>query len=177
VKAAYRTQLRRLSDEVLVSGKLMRALAEAERVTQDALQRERKAVEARREGGGFGRPGMGAMFGGMPLKTFLERRSASIVAQLDGKSSGYVPAMMGFGRPGGFGPGNQLARPLLDALDSDKDGKVSESEFAAGMRKHFSEWDKDKNGMLDQRELAEGLQRLMPARGFGPPPSGGAPRP
>ena len=65
-----------------------------------------------------------------------------------------------------------FAQPLLDALDTNKDGKVSEAEFAAGMKKFFSEWDTNKDGVLDQKEITDGLQRLMPApKGpFGGPP-------
>jgi hypothetical protein len=169
VRAAYRGHVRRLAGEVFTVGKLGTDLAAVERVAKGPIAAEGKAAAARKEGGGFGPPGMGGMFGGIPLKTFIEKRAASVAAQLAGKGKGYVPAMTAFGPPGGFGPGNQLARPLLDALDADKDGRVSEAEFAAGMRKHFGEWDKDKNGALDQREIADGLQKLVPARPPGPP--------
>jgi hypothetical protein len=57
---------------------------------------------------------------------------------------------------------------LAAALDSNRDGKVSEAEFNAGMKKFFSEWDKNKDGSLDQQEVGEGLQKLVP-----PPKKGG----
>ena len=126
-------------------------------------------MQARREfaGGGFN-------FGAPPpdLKTFVEKRAESIAAQLAGKSKGFSPPPLNFGQPGGgggFGPGNQLARPLVERLDTNKDGKVSEEEFNGGMKKLFAEWDADKSGSLDQKKLADGLQKLLPPPGgFGP---------
>ncbi len=81
--------------------------------------------------------------------------------QLAGRSQGTVPGANFGGPPQPQGPGQQLAKPLLDSLDANKDGKVSEDEFATGMKKHFAEWDRNKNGFLDQREMAEGMQKLM----------------
>jgi hypothetical protein len=167
-KAAYRSEVRRLA-ELFTPDKLGKDLAAVEGLSKGPLARERKAAEARRESGGLGM--MGAMLAGLPIGTFVEKRSASVRGQLEGKKAGYEPRMMGFGGAGGFGAGNQLARPLLESLDGNKDGRVSEPELSAGMKKHFSEWDRDKNGTLDQREIADGLQKLLPAGaggGFGP---------
>lgn len=101
----------------------------------------------------------------MPLAAFVEKRAASVRDQLAGKSKGYTPTQggFGFGPPGGFGPGNQLSRPLLTALDADRDGKLTEEELVAGMKKLSRDWDKDGSGALDQRELADGLQKLLPS--------------
>jgi spore coat protein H len=177
VKATYREQVRRLAREVFTAEALGRDLAAVEKLAREPLARESKAAAGRREGVGFGLPGMtGGMFGGgIPLRTFIERRAASVAAQLAGEQKGYVPSMMGFGPPGGIGPGHPLAKPLLDALDTDRDGRVSEAEFTAGMKRIFSEWDRDRNGVLDQREIADGLQRLSPPPGLPGPP--GPPRP
>src|SRR4051812_24564186 len=38
-------------------------------------------------------------------------------------------------RPGGFGPGNFVTKPLLDAIDGDKDGKLTKGELVAGVKK------------------------------------------
>ena len=170
-------------------GRLLKDLDAVEKAIRGPLAKEKKATEARKEGDrGFGPPG--GMFGGsMSLKTFVEKRTESVAAQLAGKSKGYVPAMGfgpgGFGRggpgggpgapggPGGFGPGNFLARPVLEALDSDKDGKVSRDELVAGVKKFFRDCDRDKSGKLDEKALAEGLNRLFPRPpGFGPPGGG-----
>ena len=176
ISERYQKVVKEIAATTFTKERLLKELAEFEGRTQELLARETKAATARREGGpggGFGPPG-GGPFGRIPdMKTFVEKRTESIAAQLAGTSKGYVPQFGGFGPPGGFGPGNQLAKPLLDMLDANKDGKLSEAEFAAGMKRFFSEWDTDKNGTLDQKEIAEGLQKLMPApKGgpFGPPP-------
>ncbi len=137
----------------------------------------------------FGPPG-GGMFGrSVDMRTFVEKRTASVAAQLAGKSKGYVPTM-GFGPggpggrpggpggPGGFGPGMFFARPLLEALDTDKNGKISKEELVAGAKKLFADSDKDKKGKIDEKALAEGLSRVFPAPpGFGPPGGPGGPPP
>src|SRR5207253_929173 len=70
---------------------------------------------------------------------------------------------------GGFGPGNFLARPLLEALDGNKDGKLSKDELSAGVKKFFKDCDKDNKGEIDEKALADGLNRIFPAPpGFGP---------
>lgn len=165
VKSAYREHLQKLST-YLTAEKIGQELAAAEILAKEPVAKEKKAAAARKEGGGgnFGPPA--AMFAGLPLANFIDRRAASIKAQLEGSRAGYVPKPMGFGPRPELGPVNQLARPLLESLDLDKNGQASEAEFAAGWKKHFAEWDKDKSGSLDQKELSEGLQKLIPA---GPP--------
>jgi spore coat protein CotH len=171
VKKAYHEQLRKLAAEVFTAEKLGKDLTAVEALAKGPIVKEREAAAARREGvaglGPLPGGGMGSMFAGLPVATFMEKRVDSVTAQLAGKSTGFAPRPTGFGPGGGPGaagnPVGQLARQLMDSLDADKSGRVTESEFAEGMRKHFAEWDKDKNGSLDQREIAEGLQRLTPA--------------
>src|SRR5262249_11023755 len=148
-----------------------------EKVSKDPLAKERQAAEARKEGGfGFGPPGdgppgggrpgggppgggpPGGLFGGAPdPRTFVAKRTESIAAQLSGKSKGYVPTMgFGPGGPGRFGMGNMMARPLLEALDTDKDRMVSKDEWLAGVKKCFQECDKAKKGSLDEKMIADG---------------------
>jgi outer membrane protein assembly factor BamB len=90
-----------------------------------------------------------------------------------------VTALMprgGFGRPGG-GFGGFLSKPLLNALDTDKDSKLSKAELLAGVKKFFTAADKDKKGSLDQEQLAAELNRILPAPpGFGGGAPGGRPR-
>ncbi len=186
-EAKYQTLLRELAAKGFAKEQLLKDLGAVEKAIRGPLAKEKKAAEARKEGGrGFGPPG--GMFGaGMSLKTFVERRTESVAAQLAGKSKGYVAAGTGFGPggpgprpggPGGFGPGNFLARPLLEALDGDKDGRVSKDELAAGVKKFFRACDKGGSGKLDEKALAEGLNHLFPPPppGFGPPGGGrGAP--
>jgi spore coat protein H len=163
----------KIAKEVAAAGfdkeKLLKDIKALQAATKDLTAREAKAMAARRE------TAAPPFFGPPPeLPVFVEKRSASLIAQLDGKTKGYVPQAGGFGfggPPPDFSPGNQLARPLVEALDANKDGKVSEEEFAAGMKKLFAEWDKDKSGTLDQKKIADGLQKLLPPPGgFGPPP-------
>jgi Ca2+-binding EF-hand superfamily protein len=69
--------------------------------------------------------------------------------------------------------GNFLARPLLEALDSNKDGKVTKDEFIAGARQFFKDCDKDERGSIDEQAITDGLNRLFPQPpGFGPPGGG-----
>ncbi|MFO0849172.1 MAG: CotH kinase family protein [Gemmataceae bacterium] len=83
------------------------------------------------------------------------------------------------GGPGGkgmrFGPGAMMAKPVTDAADTNKDGKLSRSEVADGARKLFAAADPKKTGALDQEQLAEVINKLLPRpQGFpGGPPGGG----
>lgn len=163
----YQQIVKELAATAFTKERLLRELGVLEAATKDLIAKDAKAAADRKEGGGGMGFGAGA-FGRPPeLRTFVEKRTESVAAQLDGKSKGYVP-QFGFGPPGGFGPGNQLAKPLLDLLDANKDGKVSEEEFIAGLKRLFPEWDVDKNGVLDQKEIADGLQKLLPAPKKGP---------
>jgi spore coat protein CotH len=166
---------RKLAKEVVAAAfskeKVLADIESIRAATKGPMAREAKVMAARRESAAP------TLFGPPPdLPTFVEKRSASIAAQLEGKSRGYVPQPggFGFGGPpggGGLGPENPLSRSVVEALDINKDGKLTEAEFTNGMMKFFVEWDKDKNGMLDQKEVADGLQKLMPQPGgFGPPP-------
>jgi spore coat protein H len=180
IKEQYQKVLKEVAATAFTKEKLLKDVEAIEQATKDARAREKKALEARKEGGGgmgFGPPG-GMMGRSIDLRTFVEKRTESVVAQIDGKSKGYVPTM-GFGPggpggrpPGGFGVGNFLAKPVLEALDGDKDGKLSKAELVAGVKKFFADCDKDKTGTLDEKTLAEGLNRLFPA-----PPGPGGPRP
>src|SRR5262249_20419541 len=72
------------------------------------------ATDARKEpAGGFGPPG-GAAPQAPDLKTFVEKRTASVAAQLAAKSKGYVPAGFGFGGPGGMPPGRTTQTQPID---------------------------------------------------------------
>jgi spore coat protein CotH len=175
VSAKYQAVAKELAATAFARDRLLKQVEAVEAVTRPLMAKEAKAVAARREGGGFG--GAGA-FGATPpsLKTFVEKRVESVAAQLAGKSQGYAPQAQGFGFGGpgggfgGGGPGNPLARPLFQAMDGNRDGKASEAEFNAAMKKFFSEWDKDRSGTLDQQEVTDGLQKLAP-----PPKKGGFP--
>ncbi|MFL5340572.1 MAG: CotH kinase family protein [Gemmataceae bacterium] len=103
VREKYQKLLREIREKIFTKERLLQEIADIERVTKEPLAKEKRAVEARREApAGFGPPGAAAP---QPpdLKTFVEKRTASVAAQLAGKSKGYVPAGFGFGPPGGGG--------------------------------------------------------------------------
>ncbi len=160
VKAAYREQVKRLHADLFASGRLAKDAEAIAILLKEPLAKEKAAATKRKEDFAANHPFAPKPF---PIAEFIGKRSAAVADQLAGKSQGTVPGA-NFGAPPPQGPGAQLAKPLLDTLDADKDGKVSEAEFEAGMKKHFRDWDKNKNGTLDQRELAEGMQKLMPAK-------------
>jgi spore coat protein CotH len=194
VNERYRKILKELAENCFSKDRLLRDVAAIEKATMEVRLKEAKAAQARKEGGGFGfGPPGGGMFGrSIDLRTFIIKRTESVVAQLDGTRKGFVPAM-GFGPggpggppggPGGFGIGNMLARPLLETLDGNRDGKVSRDEWLAGVKNFFRACDRDNKDKLDERALADGLNRLFPQPpGFGPPgggpggPPGGPGRP
>jgi outer membrane protein assembly factor BamB len=75
--------------------------------------------------------------------------------------------------PGGFGMGNNLGRPLLKALDADKDGKLDTKELGAGVKKFFKDCDKGNKGKINEKAIAAALNRILPAQGgFGGPGGG-----
>jgi outer membrane protein assembly factor BamB len=108
-----------------------------------------------------------------PAELLCVRRSDGKVLWRKANDDVKAP-LAGRGGPGAFGMGSSLAKPLLDALDADKDGKLTRGELVAGVKRFFKDCDKDKKGELDEKAIADGLSRILPApRGFGPP--GGRP--
>ncbi len=100
VREKYRQVLKELSTTCFTRERLLKEIEAVEKTTKAALARETKAAAARREGArGFGPPP--GMLGRPPgLRAFAEKRTASVAAQLAGKSKGYVP-QFAFGPPGG----------------------------------------------------------------------------
>ncbi len=89
----------------------------------------------------------------------------------------FQPAMMfgpGFAQGPGFGMGMFLAKPVLDASDSDKDGKVARDEWLQAAKRLFQACDPDKKGALDEKAIVAGIHRLLPPPDFrdGPRPGG-----
>lgn len=101
-----------------------------------------------------------------------ERKAAREFIKKEAKGGfgkGFPGGKGGFGK-GGFGPGTFITKPLIEALDSDKDGKVAKAEFLTGVKKFFNDADRDKKGSLDEKQLAGALNKIMPTPGF---PGGG----
>jgi spore coat protein CotH len=139
-----------------------------------------EAVSPNRPGGGRGGFGGGVK----PIKGFVVGRSASVIAQTQGKSEG-ISLNGGERRGPGFGPAQMLSPAFMNAMDSNKDGEISHDEFAAGFTKWFTAWNTDKSGTMTEDELRAGLNKeFTPQRnnrrgffgifgGGGDPPRGG----
>jgi spore coat protein H len=126
-KEKYLAIIKDLTATSFTKTKLLDHLKEIEKALRAPMTKEARAVAARKEGGGgggfgkgfggggfgkgFGGGGFGMGFGGgafghsMPPRRFIERRTASVAAQLAGKARGFEPAPIGFGGPPGFGGG------------------------------------------------------------------------
>jgi putative membrane-bound dehydrogenase-like protein len=101
VKEKYHKLLEDLSATCFTKEKLLQDIEAVEKATKEVRDKEAKAVAARKEPApGFGPPG-----GGFPqppdLRTFAEKRTASVAAQLAGKGKGYVPQFAFGAGPGG----------------------------------------------------------------------------
>jgi putative membrane-bound dehydrogenase-like protein len=117
VSAKYQQLLKELSDKSFTKDQLVKEIEVLEKVTKEPLAKEKKAAEARKEApAGFGPPG-GAAPQPPDLKTFAEKRTASVAAQLAGKSKGYVPAGFGFGPPPGGGGGGPFGGGPSQPID------------------------------------------------------------
>jgi putative membrane-bound dehydrogenase-like protein len=111
VRAKYHKLLRDLSEKEFTRAQLMKEIEAVEQVTKEPLAKEKQAAEAREDPPpAFGPPGVAAP---QPpdLKTFAQKRTASVAAQLAGRSKGYVPRPFSFGPPGGGGPGGLPGAP------------------------------------------------------------------
>src|SRR5262249_38009402 len=99
----YGKLLKELAATCFAKERLLQDVQAVEKATKELVAKDAKAAAARKEGGGgFGFPG-GKGPTPPDLRTFVEKRTASVVAQLDGKAKGTVP-QFAFGPPGG-GPG------------------------------------------------------------------------
>lgn len=135
------------------------------------------------DGPRFGPPG--GFAAAKPIKGFVTARAIAVNDQLAGKSEGQELGGFGFGGGGGpggrrggpggggfGGPGNFVAGGFVTALDADKNGEVSKTEFINGFDKWFTAWNTDNSGLLTDEQLRNGInQDLSPFRGG--PPGGG----
>ncbi len=128
VKQKYQTLLKELAMAVFTKEKLLAKIAAVDSATGAIREKEAAAVAARREPPpGFGGPG-GAGPQPPDLKTFAEKRTASIASQLVGTSAGYIPRPFSFGPPaGGGGAGGPPGR-------TGPDKPIDEAAFRAGVQ-------------------------------------------
>jgi putative membrane-bound dehydrogenase-like protein len=114
VNEKYQSLLKDLAVTVFTKDRLLREAEAIEKATKEVREKEARAVAARNEPPpGFGGPG-GPGPQAPDVKTFAEKRVASISDQLAGKSKGFVPQPLNFGPPpgGAGGPGGGNAQPI-----------------------------------------------------------------
>ncbi len=189
IRARYVGIVKGLMSTAFRTDKVLAQLKSIEAATRDAAAREKAAATARSEPA---TSPMAMMFGQTPdLKTFMEKRTASVGLQLAGKSKGFVPVGFTFGGPpprGGrpgqnagpppdFKMGNMMAGPMLQALDADKNRKLSRAEWLAWPNAMFAQAKKDADGKVDEPAIAEALNKLSPrppgSKPTDPPPAFG----
>jgi spore coat protein H len=170
VYAAYKGHLGSLMAKGFTAEGIRKDLATINAAIEPIQKQEKEAVKARKESDGW--RGFGGGFNRISdLPGFAANRTTSIQEQLDGKRKGKVLS----GRFG-FGPGGFLVRPVLEATDKDKDGKLTKEEVNAAVKTLFAKLDKDHKEELNQEALADGINKLLPRPpGFGGP--GGPPGP
>jgi spore coat protein H len=166
---AYRGHLKTLVESDYSPKALRTQIAILQTTVKDALAKEPPLK------------GTGFMMGGPKpdLSKFVAKRAESVAAQLDGKSQGRVLAGFGFGGPGpgggkggpgfgGFGMGNMLAKPIIEVVDINKNGRISHEEFKTAAAKLFTEAGGNDKTAVDEDKLIDTINRLMPApKGFG----------
>src|SRR5262245_13233667 len=59
---------------------------------------------------------------------------------------------------------------MMEALDKDRDGKLSRAEWLAGVGRSCDSCEKDKDGRVDMTALKAGLNALLPQEGAPPGP-------
>lgn len=107
VSDRYQALLKDLAASAFTKDRLLKEAEAIDKATKAVREKEAKAVAARREPPpGFGGPGG---MGPQPpdIKTFAEKRTASVAAQLAGSGNGFVPQQLNFGPPPGGGGNTQ----------------------------------------------------------------------
>jgi spore coat protein H len=172
VSEQYQKLLTELSSTCFARERLLREVEALESAVKELVERDAKAAAARQDGvGGFGP--FGAMGQPPGLKTFVERRTKSVAAQLAGTSQGHIPTG-GFG-PGAFKMGDFLAGPMLESLDTNKDELLSRAEWLAAPQRLFDASERDADGLVNEKGIMAGLNSMFPKPAEGGP--GGPPGP
>jgi spore coat protein H len=73
----------------------------------------------------------------------------------------------GPGGRGGFDPSRFMAGGWMQALDTDRDGKLTKSEFMGGFQRLAKEWDTTGAGELGVDALREGMNRTLAGGALG----------
>jgi hypothetical protein len=167
--ARYQQILKEVIPACFDKQKVLADLAVIEKTVKPLIEKESKAVAARKEAAGGGAFGG---FGQQPpdLKKFVEKRTESISAQLAGKSKGYTP-QFGFG-----GPGGGFQRPLPgDVLPPNVQNQL---QMTAQQKKELAQLQQKVDAELEkiltpeQRSQLKRLREGGPGGGFPPPKKG-----
>jgi spore coat protein H len=147
---------RTLAATAFDKARLLERLAALETAVKDLRDRDARAAAARKE------VGTQTAFGVPPtLPRFIEKRTASVAAQIAGTSKGFVPAG-GFGAGGPPPLGPILAGIMMENLDTDQDEFLSRAEWLAIARRVFEASAKDAGGKVKLRALTVGINSLLP---------------
>jgi spore coat protein H len=153
VRERYRKVLKELAAGCFSKAELLREVNSVEAAVKGLVAADAKAAADRKESGA---PAGGYMFGRPPeLRTFAEKRAASVAAQLAGKSRGHVPGGAGFGAPpppAPARPGELLSAQAQDQLrlDPGQRGKLAElqREVEARLRKILDDGQNEQLGKM-----------------------------
>ena len=173
VNDKYQQVLKDLAATAFRKERLLADIDVIEKTTKEIKDKDAKAAAARKEGGGGmfgGGPPGGRMFGPTPdLKSFVEKRTASVAAQLAGESKGFTPTggrggRGGPGGPGGGGLGMRMPRPgdILPGFLQDVLG------FSDAQKKQLADVQKDVDAKLDKILTAEQKTQLKRMSEGGP---------
>ncbi len=153
------------------------AFKDARKAVRDAAEADRdKAREALRAGGPYMLPGAGRMFDGADTdkngtlseaevlasaETIFARRDTNKDGALDTADAG----SKGHHAKGHHDRGGERrAERMMNRLDTDKDGKVSQAEMLASAMQAFERLDTDKNGEVTKAEVDAKREAFRDAR-------------
>ena len=151
------------------------AFKDARKAVRNATEADKgKAREALRAGGPYKLPGAGKMFekadtdkNGALSEAEVLASAEKIFERRDSNRDGVLDTADA--RPGkdkwhhGKG-GEQRAERMLNRLDTDKDGKISQSEMLARANRAFQRFDTDRNGEVTKTEVDAKREAFREAR-------------
>lgn len=172
VKKEYHAIVRRVVAEVCSAEKLLPVLDRMAKAVAEPIALERKALTLEKPNA-FGAFAFEMMLNRPELKTFITKRAASALAQLDGKEKGHIPTAPTFFGMGGPrpGPAPAIVRAVFTQADTNKDKKITKAEASASIDRLFTALDPEKKGHVEEKALADFLTKRLPA----PRPGGPAP--
>ena len=149
------------------------AFKDARKAVRDAAEADKgKAREALRAGGPYMLPGAGKMFdradtdkNGTLSETEVLASAEKIFARRDTNKDGALDTADARPGKGHHGKGGeQRAARMMDRLDTDKDGKLSQDEMLARAARTFERLDTDKNGEVTKAEVDVRREAFRDAR-------------